>query len=277
MYYTTSTNFHHPVDLLYPPRCLNELSSRTSPLPATVTRDIALSLLHDHQSMIQLNPLVIEHHKCKPPKNASADEYNCTWYSLTDKISYLPGGMAKGHVTYNCCFHDLPMGIQTHCYAPMGLEIKEKWSVGGNMPGEPREIQELGLKGIPKEGLYIREDCDMVCNMLMTTYVKKTLKKAHSVLVERLLANGEHIEDKQYRQSMGSFLNRQSTVPCTYQLCQSKSRNADLYISKLLPVTKQVIPEQFPIMVLNHHQALPHTWLIWHLPAAAATHTYRRT
>ena len=165
-----------------------------TPLPPTVTRQIAVDMLHDHTEMIELNPLVIEHHKCKPPKNASADEYNCTWYSLTDKISYLPGGMAKGKVTYNCCFHDLPTGIQTHCYAPMGLEIKEKWSVGGNMPGEPREVHELGLKGVPKEGLYLREDCDMICSVFMIGYVKKTLKKAHSVLVERLLSKGEHIE-----------------------------------------------------------------------------------
>jgi len=147
--------------------------------------------------MIELNPLVISHVPCKAPPQAPADEFHCIWYELTDKISYLPG--IKGSVTYKACFHDLPKGLQTHIYAPAGLEIKEKWVIGGNEQGEEREILELGLHGVPREGLYLREDVDMKCNMLMTSFVKKTLKKAHAVLVERLLAKADLEEDKAYR------------------------------------------------------------------------------
>lgn len=65
----------------------------------------------------------------------------------------------------------------------MGLEIKNKWTLGESKAGEPVE---LGLD-IPKQGLWLREDVDMRCNVLMAPFVKKTLKKAHKVLVERLL------------------------------------------------------------------------------------------
>jgi len=54
------------------------------------------------------------------------------------------------------------------------------------MPGEPKPAQELGL-GIPKEGLYLREDVDMKCNILLTKFVKGNLKKTHVVMVERLV------------------------------------------------------------------------------------------
>ena len=118
-----------------------------------------------------------------------------------------------GKVSYSACFHDLENGLQTHCYAPMGLNIKGKWTLGGSLPGEPLAPVELGL-GAPISGLYLREDVDsrcspshhpqslsnypkeapltqrfslVKCNIMMTSFVKKTLKKAHMHLVDRLL------------------------------------------------------------------------------------------
>lgn len=90
-----------------------------TPLPAGVTREIVVDFLGDHEEMIDLNPLVKERHPIPVPPHAEPDEYDCLWYSLTDKISYLPG--VAGDVTYTCAFNDLPTGIQTHCYAPAGL------------------------------------------------------------------------------------------------------------------------------------------------------------
>ncbi|KAH7314060.1 hypothetical protein BKA65DRAFT_571205 [Rhexocercosporidium sp. MPI-PUGE-AT-0058] len=124
------------------------------------------------------------------PPNATPEEYHCVWYSLTDRVQYLPGGLASGQVTYTCCFHDLKDGLQTHCYAPMGLDIKGKWTLGGSLPGEPIAPVELGL-GAPLHGLWLREDVDMRCNIMMGGFVKKTLKKAHSSLVGRLLVKSQ--------------------------------------------------------------------------------------
>jgi len=154
--------------------------------------------------MICLNPLVIHHEPTKAPPQAPPDEFHCKWYELTDRISYIPG--IKGRVTYKACFHDLPRGLQTHVYAPAGLEIKEKWSIGGNEPGEEREIMELGMHmhGIPREGLYLREDVDMRCNFALTRFVLKKLRKAHEVLVERLRVRCEILDDKIYRKRYAS-------------------------------------------------------------------------
>ncbi|KAK3353057.1 hypothetical protein B0T25DRAFT_453811, partial [Lasiosphaeria hispida] len=156
-----------------------------SPLPPGIPRNVVVDFLHDHQEMIDLNPLVKERHPIKPPPHSEPEELHCVWYSLTDKISYLPGGLATGEVTYTCAFNDLPTGLQTHCYAPAGLTIRDKWTVNGSLLGEPREAVELGI-GAPAAGLYIREDVDMRCNVFMAGFVKKTLKKSHGALVERL-------------------------------------------------------------------------------------------
>jgi len=143
--------------------------------------------------MIDLNPLVEERHPIKPPANASPEEFHCLWYSLTDRVQYLPGGIMSGKVSYNACFHDLVNGLQTHCYAPMGLNIKGKWTLCGSLPGEPIAPVELGL-GAPLQGLYLREDVDMKCNIMMTSFVKKTLKKAHAALVGRLLVKSQILD-----------------------------------------------------------------------------------
>jgi len=157
-----------------------------TPLPAGMPRELILETLHSHVDMIDLNPLVIDRFPCKAPGFASPEEFHCIWYQLTDKVSYLPGGLVSSNVSYFACFHDLANGVQTHCFAPLGLNIKGKWTLGGSLPGEPKAPVELGV-GMPKDGLWLREDVDMKCNIMMTNFVKKTLKKAHATLVDRLV------------------------------------------------------------------------------------------
>ncbi|EHY52359.1 hypothetical protein ABEF95_016024 [Exophiala dermatitidis] len=171
------------------------LFTNITPLPPQVSREVAIAMLHNHDEMIELNPLVIEHHPIKTPRDAPADEFlDCAWQELTDKIHYLPGGLVKGKVSYKACFHDTPYGLQTHIYAPMGLDIREKWSIGGSLPGEPPEPRELGVD-VPRQGLYLREDGDMRCNLLLTSFVRKNLDNAHKVLVERILKKAERVEE----------------------------------------------------------------------------------
>ena len=108
-----------------------------TPLPAGISRETVLATLWNHDDMIALNPSHEDRHKIKSPPEASPEEYHCQWYQITDKVSYLPAGMVTGKVHFKACFHDLATGLQTHVYAPMGLDIKEKWTVGGNLPHEP--------------------------------------------------------------------------------------------------------------------------------------------
>ncbi|KAH0524894.1 hypothetical protein TsFJ059_007342 [Trichoderma semiorbis] len=156
-----------------------------TPLPPGISRQTAIDFLHNHRDMIDLNPLVTDRHVIPPPPHALPEEHVCTWYSITDKISYLPGQLVTGAISYTAAFHDLPLGLQTHCHAPMGVDLREKWTVGGSEPGEDPEPMELGL-GAPRSGLYIREDVVITCNIMMASFIKKTIKKAHGTLIEAL-------------------------------------------------------------------------------------------
>lgn len=176
------------------------LFTTITPLPPGITRASVLSTLHDHVEMIDLQPLVEERHPVRPPSTATAEEYHAQWYSLTDRVSYLPGGLYSGRVSYHVCFHNLPTGMQSHVYAPLGLSIRNKWSLGGTLPGEARESVEMGL-GAPRDGLWLREDVDMRCNILMAAFVRKTLKKAHRTLVARLVEKA-HLNEAERHNAM---------------------------------------------------------------------------
>ncbi|OWP05144.1 hypothetical protein B2J93_3275 [Marssonina coronariae] len=156
-----------------------------TPLPAGISRAAVMATLRAHTAMIDLNPLVRERHAIPPPRHAAPDELHGVWYSVTDHVPFLPAGLASRQVSYTCCFHDVPDGLQTHCYAPCGLEIRARWTVGGSLPGEPTAPAERRL-GAPRHGLWLRED--MRCNILIGGFVRRTLKKAHARLVGRLQA-----------------------------------------------------------------------------------------
>ncbi len=212
-------------------------------LPEGITRATVLDTLHSHTEMIDLNPLVEERHPCKPPRTADAEEsVHCTWYSMTDKINYLPGGLASGKVTYYCSFNDLSTGLQTHCYAPLGLDIRGKWSLGGSLPGEPRESVELGL-GVPKNGLYLREDTDFRCNYFMTKFVKKNLVRAHATLVDRLIEKA-HLSERIAYNTHLSMTQSAASTPCdsTYSNSSDHHQAAPSYTDSRSSYHDQAAP-----------------------------------
>ena len=173
-----------------------------TPLPKHTARDLAIGFLHDHAQMIELNPLVLRHGQTTAPKNATPDELEfMKWYEMTDEIQYIPGTSVRSEVTYKGGFYNIPHGLQTHVFAPGGVDIRAKWSVGGNMPGEPREAYELGVDK-PSDGLYLREDVDLRCNVFLANFVKRNLKKSHAVLVDRLLKKAEVNSAEKERASM---------------------------------------------------------------------------
>ena len=168
------------------------LYTNITPLPSHIPRQLAIDMLHSHGEIIELNPLVLEHHPIKAPKNATADEFFAVWHEITERIQYIPGmgKMASGKINFKGVFHDMPWGLQTHIYAPAGVDLRNKWQIKGNQPGEPRERRELGDKA-PSDGLYLQEDIEIICNVALIPFVKKSLKAATATMVARLLKKAE--------------------------------------------------------------------------------------
>jgi hypothetical protein len=166
-----------------------------TPIPSYIPRQLAIDILHSHGEIIELNPLVLSFEPIKAPRDAPADEFYATWYEITQRIQYVPGigKLGSGTIKFKGCFHDMPWGLQTHTYAPASVDLRNKWQICGSQPGEPPETRELGI-GAPPEGLYLREDIEIKCNVTMVSFVKKELKAASKVLVERMLKKAELLD-----------------------------------------------------------------------------------
>ncbi|RVX66195.1 hypothetical protein B0A52_10087 [Exophiala mesophila] len=166
-----------------------------TPIPSHIPRQLAIDMLHSHQEIIELNPLVIEVKAIKAPQSAPPDEFFSTWYEITERIKFIPGiGKAgTGKISFHGCFHDMPWGLQTHVYAPMGVDLRNKWQIRGNQQGEPPETRELG-SGAPASGLYLREDIEIKCNPTMLGFVKKEMKASSKTMVDRLVKKAELID-----------------------------------------------------------------------------------
>jgi hypothetical protein len=166
-----------------------------TPIPSFIPRQLAIDMLQSHGEIIELNPLVTGWQAIKAPRHAPADEFYASWYEVSQRIQYIPGigKLGSGAIKFNGCFHDMPWGLQTHMYAPAGVDLRNKWQICGNQPGEPAVTRELGI-GAPPEGLYLREDIEIRCNMTMVGFVKKETQAASKVLVERLIKKAELLD-----------------------------------------------------------------------------------
>jgi hypothetical protein len=176
-----------------------ETFTTITPIPGFIPRQLAIDILHSHSEVITLNPLVIDHYPIAAPRHAAADEYYSTWYEIVERIQYLPGigKIGSGKLTFNGCFHDMPWGLQTHTHIPAGVEMRICYRVCGNQPGiEPPEHREIGLEelGVPKEGLYLREDIEIKCNFAMVSYIKSQLKAASKDMVARIIKKAELLD-----------------------------------------------------------------------------------
>jgi hypothetical protein len=170
-----------------------------TPIPGFIPRQLAIDILHSHSEVITLNPLVIDHKPIPAPNNAETDEYYSTWYEITERIQFVPGlgKIGSSTIKFNGCFHDMPWGLQTHIYAPMHVDLRNTYRICGNQPGvEPPEVPEIGLRalGAPADGLYLREDIEIRCNVTVMSFVKSQLKKAGGEMVKRIIKKAELLD-----------------------------------------------------------------------------------
>ena len=102
--------------------------TKITPLPSNVPRLLALDLLHGHDEFIKLNPLVTGVRSIEAPRNAASDEFFSNWYEISEVITW--GYGLKKKIAFNGVFHNQPWGLQTHVFAPFGVEMRNKYRIG---------------------------------------------------------------------------------------------------------------------------------------------------
>ncbi|KAF2178837.1 hypothetical protein K469DRAFT_511155, partial [Zopfia rhizophila CBS 207.26] len=243
-----------------------------TPIPSFIPRQLAIDILHSHGEIIELNPLVTGFEPIKAPRDAPSDEFYSTWYEISERIQYIPGvgKMGSGKIKFKGCFHDMPWGLQTHIYAPANVDLRNKWQICGNQPGEPPETRELGV-GAPPEGLYLREDIEIRCNVTMVGFVKKETKAASKVLVERLIKKAELLDSGVLSAMMeGGKLktinpaDRSTTIPQSPQPSPKQFYNMPMSPTRSPTFPHNLMQHGQPYVPPNHSQG--HNNVVMELP-----------
>ncbi|RDA91051.1 hypothetical protein CP533_6116 [Ophiocordyceps camponoti-saundersi (nom. inval.)] len=229
-----------------------------TPIPGFIPRQLALDILHSHSEVITLNPLVLSHRPVPAPRNAATDEYYSTWYEIVERIQCLPG--VGSTISFVGCFHDMPWGLQTHVYAPMGIDLRNRYHIAGNQPGieQPDARRELGLDA-PADGLYLREDIEIRCNFALTSFVRAQLKAASREMIRRFIKKAELL-DAGILQAMMDRGRLQTVNP------NDRSRplpSNSLLLSPPLPPTSPTLPAHSNSV----YKRLPPTPAVVELPA----------
>ncbi|BCS24874.1 uncharacterized protein APUU_41318A [Aspergillus puulaauensis] len=162
-----------------------EIYTSTTPIPPSVPRQLALDILHSHSEIITLNPLVLAHHPVKAPRSAPADEFYSTWYEITQRVQYVPGmgRVGSGKISFKGCFQDEDWGLATHVYAPLGVDLRNRYRIE-NSPG----------KGQDGEGLLLCVDTELECNITLMSTVKGQQSAASKALIDRFVKKAELVD-----------------------------------------------------------------------------------
>jgi hypothetical protein len=162
-------------------------------LDPKIPRQLAIDLLHSHEEVIRLNPLVTDVRTIETPQNASTDEFFAQWYEITERITFLPG--FKKTLKFKVCWYDQPWGVQTHSLMGALFDLRCSYKIGGNQPGEPREPAELGVNK-PTDGLYLREDINIELFIPGTAgFVKKEMQNSSATMISRMKRKAELLDD----------------------------------------------------------------------------------
>lgn len=102
--------------------------TKVHPLPSKVPRQLALDLLHSHEEVIRMNPLVTNVKPIDAPRDAASDEYFSQWYEIEEIITW--GFGMKKKISFKGVFHDQPWGLQSHVYVPFGVDLRNKYRIG---------------------------------------------------------------------------------------------------------------------------------------------------
>jgi len=161
-----------------------------NPLSAGILCQLTVDMLHLHDEIIELNPLVLKHHFVKALNNIFSDEYFLTWHEITKHLQYI------SKMTFKKVFHNMPWGLQTHIYALTEINLKNKYQIKGSQLNKPWMLWELSNKNSINE-LYLQENVKIMCNFIITSYVKKNVQKASAMLIAQMLKKAKLLNAEQ--------------------------------------------------------------------------------
>lgn len=188
--------------------------SSATPLPASVSIDSAIKLLHDFETIIKLNPDCKGCRPIPPPtakngfprKNGVKNPENIQYYEVEDDLPFMPKKLWSGGVKYTADFLETDDGCDITVHAPGGFTSTNHWRI---LRDSIPEDQEIALErtvskdllhadiGPGHSGWYVSIVSDARCSRTFVGIVKGFLKNSHVQLQQAFIEKAKQTPAQQ--------------------------------------------------------------------------------
>lgn len=148
----------------------------TTPLPKDVRPETLINLLHSHDFLITMSPIVTRHQE----RDRELTTGKIT-YDVWENIDLLPFGLWKYELHFNCSFANKPDGVVSWIEAPMGFNSKAGYTVR----------PEGAWKG---EGMALEEAIESSCNVVFKLFVEWTMVPVRRKMHAQIIAKARELD-----------------------------------------------------------------------------------
>ncbi|KAK3080921.1 hypothetical protein LTS18_011942 [Coniosporium uncinatum] len=148
-------------------------------LPPSLTRAQVLSALHDHSTLMSLQPLVTSFEKTPAPADPDTDPHfsgssaPLLYYTIKESIPILPflGAWGSYPISFPAIFQDNEEGTKSKALAAMGVTVRNSWAV--------RHVEGKGEGDGGQQEWELVEDAEVECPGWLMPFVGGSMEKAH--------------------------------------------------------------------------------------------------
>lgn len=133
-------------------------------LPPTATFEAAVAVLHNHDSILRLDPEFVSYET--KPTPTSSENPATKYYTVTDHMNALPRGIWDSTVNFEAEITDIPKGVEWIIHAPLGIYQVTFWTIEPAPESEGR--------------FYFVEDVSITCSRLLVGTVKGKCIENHA-------------------------------------------------------------------------------------------------
>jgi len=157
----------------------------TTLIPSDVDHQTIIKLLHDHDFLITMSPIVTRH--SPRDKDPATDKIT---YDVWENIDLLPFGWWKHELHFTASFQNKDNGVVSWIEAPLGFNSKADYSIRGAKAEDDLKAAE----GSDSSGMVLEENIESSCNLVFKPFVEMTMvpvrKKMHAQIVEKAREEG---------------------------------------------------------------------------------------
>jgi len=155
-------------------------------LPLTATKDKALQVFHNHDSLIRLDPDLQKYESAPREPTDLPTTYR---YHITDVMHTLPANLWDTSVSFSASLTNIDNGVEWVIKAPLGLVQKSMWTV------EDAGEKDQEVEGEAVEGrLVLVEDVEIKCSRLLVGTVRGKCEENWRGVHERWIKKLEELE-----------------------------------------------------------------------------------